>query len=73
MFVVNKLNDFENHQIVSSYENSLVAKIFMFTFFNTFNSCFFIAFANDFFDGLHLCKVGGDTDVKDDCFIALKS
>lgn len=28
--VGNKMNDFENHKILSSYENSYVAKFFMF-------------------------------------------
>ena len=39
-----KLNDFENHKIISSYENSLILKVFLFQFFNTFLSCIFIAF-----------------------------
>lgn len=54
--VGDKLNDFENHKILSSYENSLIAKVYMFTFFNTFNSCFFIAFLSGYFEELQLCK-----------------
>ena len=52
-----KLNEFENHRIIQTYENSLVFKIFAFTFINTFNSFIFLSFFNDLFPWLGLCKV----------------
>lgn len=52
-----KLNEFENHRIIQTYENSLVFKIFAFTFVNTFNSFIFLSFFNDLFPWLGLCKV----------------
>lgn len=52
-----KLNEFENHRITQSYENSLVFKIFAFTFVNTFNSFIFLSFFNGLFPWLGLCKV----------------
>lgn len=66
---MDKLNDFENHSILSSYENSLIAKVFMFTFFNTFNSVFFIAFVNSEFPELELCRFDKSQD--QNCFIQL--
>ncbi|KAJ5079890.1 ngep-related [Anaeramoeba ignava] len=42
--LVDKLNDYENHQTETSYQNSLIIKIFMFQFVNSFSSLFVIAF-----------------------------
>lgn len=39
-----KLNKLENHKSSQDYENSMIIKIFMFNFFNQFNSFFVIAF-----------------------------
>lgn len=55
--VSNVLNEYENHESFSSYESSLVIKIFLFQFVNTFNSCFIIAFLSDSFPSLDLCVV----------------
>jgi anoctamin-10 len=60
-----RFNNFENHKILSSYENSLIAKIFIFMFVNTFNSFFIIAFMNSYFATLGLCDIA--VGVKD-CF-----
>lgn len=60
-----KLNNFENHKILTSYENSLVSKVFLFQFFNLFNSCFFVAFLSDTFKELHFCEYEPG---KEDCF-----
>lgn len=51
-----KLNKFENHKLLSSYENSLVLKIFFFNFINTFFSLIFVAFFDSVFPLLNLCK-----------------
>ncbi|CAD8148836.1 unnamed protein product [Paramecium octaurelia] len=58
-------NSLENHKILSSYENSLVAKVFIFRFVNTFNSFFIISFLSSYFSSLELCKVN---DGISDCF-----
>jgi hypothetical protein len=39
-----KLNDFENHKTQTDYENALIAKSFIFKFFNSYNTLFYIAF-----------------------------
>ena len=64
--VGDKLNNYENHKILSSYENSLIAKVYMFTFFNTFNSCFLIAFLDSYFSQLQFCLFSPDQPP--DCF-----
>ena len=75
------MNDIENHKISTTYENSLIFKIFAFTFFNTFNSMIFISFFDSLFSDMNLCVVG----VKDklnankqkefdrDCFLVLST
>jgi len=59
------LNDYENHRTESQYENALIAKNFVFKFFNSFNSLFYIAFfkKNDTY-------VGGCVD--NDCLSELQ-
>jgi len=42
--VANILNEFENHRTPSQFENSLIAKTFLFKFINSYNSLFYIAF-----------------------------
>ena len=39
-----KLNDWENHETESSYNNALVVKLFLFQFVNSYNSLIYIAF-----------------------------
>ena len=60
-----KLNNYENHKLFSSYENSLVLKIFFFNFVNTFFSLIFVAFFNSVFPFLNLCKIN------DNCYDSL--
>lgn len=50
------LNDFENHRTDSAYKNALIWKGFLFKFVNSYNSLFYIAFAERFGYG-----VGGET------------
>ena len=59
-FVALKLNNYENHKLFSSYENSLVLKIFFFNFVNTFFSLVFVAFFNQVFPLLNLCKINNN-------------
>lgn len=39
-----KMTKIENHKLYSSFENSLVAKMFLFQFVNSFNSLIIIAY-----------------------------
>ena len=39
-----KLNDWENHETESSYNNALIIKLFLFQFVNSYNSLIYIAF-----------------------------
>ena len=41
------LNELENHRIRSDFENSLITKIFIFDFFNQFNSLILLAFVKE--------------------------
>ncbi|KAL4509164.1 hypothetical protein ABPG72_018095 [Tetrahymena utriculariae] len=73
------LSEKENHQTLMSYENSYISKIFMFTFCNTFNSCFIIAFFNDLFliergntTYIDFCK-SDSKDGQRDCFDVLRT
>lgn len=43
-FVSTFLNDFENHRTVTEHEDSMISKLTIFTFFNTYISFFYIAF-----------------------------
>jgi hypothetical protein len=76
-FIYNSLkdlfNDFENHKILSSYENSLIFKVFLFQFFNLFNSCFFIAFLSGYFPALELCRYNPNEAVPENCFTQLRN
>lgn len=63
------LNEFENHKFLSQYENSLVFKVFAFTFVNTFNSLVIISFMSALFPGLDICKVSTTGEI--DCFEAV--
>ncbi|KAJ6246988.1 ngep-related [Anaeramoeba flamelloides] len=44
--IVEKLNDWENHETDSDYENALILKLFLFQIVNTFTSLFCISFIN---------------------------
>ena len=71
--VGNALNNFENHKILPSYENSLIAKTFIFMFFNTFNTFFSIAFLSSYFSSLGLCDIQQGTETISNCFQSLSS
>ena len=63
------LNEYENHKILTLYENSLVFKIFAFTFVNTFNSLVIISFMSSLFPSLQICQ--NSTTGEEDCFNAV--
>jgi hypothetical protein len=46
-----KLNDWENHETDSIYNDSLATKLFMFQFVNSYNSLFYIAFLKNAVEG----------------------
>lgn len=48
-FVAVKLTNFENHKALSEFEDSLILKLFLFNFANTFNSYIVIAFIKPYF------------------------
>jgi Calcium-activated chloride channel len=48
-FVGKKFNFFENHKSNSSFEDSLIVKVFTFNFFNSLNSLFIIGFIKKIF------------------------
>eukprot|EP00479_Gromia_sphaerica_P001204 TRINITY_DN1136_c0_g1_i1.p1 TRINITY_DN1136_c0_g1~~TRINITY_DN1136_c0_g1_i1.p1 ORF type:complete len:342 (-),score=65.17 TRINITY_DN1136_c0_g1_i1:227-1252(-) len=45
-YVAVKMNNYENHQTQSDYENSLISKLFAFKFINSYNSLFYIRFCS---------------------------
>jgi len=45
-----KLNDYENHRTDTEYEDSLIAKTFVFQFVNSYASLFYIAFIKGYTD-----------------------
>lgn len=66
-FVVSALNDFENHRTQTEYEDSMITKLTLFSFFNSYISFFYIAFvagyipvvANDDSQGTTQCGLTG--------------
>ena len=60
-----RMTNFENHKYFNTYESSLVFKIFLFNFVNTFNSFLILAFFTSFFPGLDLCLVDPPKDYLD--------
>jgi hypothetical protein len=51
-----KLTEYENHRTETMYENSLIAKTFLFKFVNSYNSMFYVAFLKKFDTGALACK-----------------
>eukprot|EP00937_MAST-01D_sp_MAST-1D-sp2_P003260 g3260.t1 len=49
------LTDWENHRTNTEYENNLITKTFLFRFFNSYASFFWIAFMKRPFEGQCLC------------------
>jgi hypothetical protein len=54
-FLVIRLNKFVNHKYRSKFDNSLISKIFIFQFVNSFNSLFIIAFIKKYIPELGGC------------------
>jgi hypothetical protein len=50
-----RLTDYENHRTNTEYEDSLIAKTFIFQFVNSFSSLFYIAFVKPFMDQIDPC------------------
>lgn len=60
-----KLNDFENRRTDTEYEDSLIAKTFMFQFVNSYSPLFYIAFAKPFLADVDPCL--------DNCMVELQT
>jgi len=56
-----KLNDWENHKTQTQYEDSLIAKSFLFKFINSYNSLFYIAFFKRFDVAVESCPTDDPT------------
>ena len=48
--IARDLNNWENHRTNTAYENQLIVKTFLFRFFNSYASFFYIAFIRSWFD-----------------------
>ncbi|CAD8200754.1 unnamed protein product [Paramecium pentaurelia] len=74
-FIYNKVgqsfNVLENHKILSTYENSLVAKFTIFRFVNNFIQFFITSFLSSYFVQLKLCQV--NLSIPNDCFQILSN
>ncbi|CAD8121664.1 unnamed protein product [Paramecium sonneborni] len=64
-------NVLENHKILSTYENSLVAKFTIFRFVNNFIQFFITSFLSNYFVQLKLCQV--NLQITNDCFQILSN
>ena len=51
------LTDYENHRTETEYEDSLIAKTFIFQFINSFSPMFYIAFIKPFISDYDACLV----------------
>ena len=49
--IVRKLNDLENHEYQSDYDSSLILKRYVFEFFTSFGTLFYIAFLKSDLEG----------------------
>ena len=58
------LNDFENHRTVTEHEDSMISKLTIFTFFNTYISFFYIAFVAG---SMSVYTDGNDDAVSNQC------
>ena len=64
-----KFNDYENHENLQSYEDSLILKLFCFNFANTFNSMFIVAFVQPYTDIFGGCSGTSElADSNSNCF-----
>lgn len=65
-----KLTEYENHKTLINFENSLIIKLFLFNFCNTFNSYFTIAFVKPYLtDFFGKCVQQNENSIQGlDCF-----
>jgi len=56
-----RMNEWENHRTASDYQDSLLIKIFLFQFVNSYTSLYYIAFFK------RRTSLWGDPDLKDTC------
>lgn len=66
-------NFFENHKSLTSFEDSLILKIYGFGFFNTLNSLFIIAFMKKNWGTLGNCIASGNPPEELECFGELQT
>ena len=59
------MTGYENHKYFSGYESSLVFKIFLFNFVNTFNSFVILSFFTSWLPDIDLCLVDAPSDYLD--------
>ncbi|OQR84255.1 hypothetical protein ACHHYP_13660 [Achlya hypogyna] len=59
MNIAVKLNNYENHQTHTQYEDNLIAKAFLFQFVNSYASLFYIAFIKIYVDNCSSDDTGG--------------
>lgn len=73
-FVATQTNIFENHRLRKTYENSMIIKLFSFTFVNTFNSFFIISFMKGKSSAVYLSDcISGTSNNQLKCFSELGS
>lgn len=58
------LNDYENHRTDTEYEDSLIAKTFIFQYVNSFSSLFYIAFVKPYLGDMDPCLVSCMTELQ---------
>jgi Calcium-activated chloride channel len=63
-FIATSLTDYENHRTDTEYEDSMVIKIFIFQFVNSYGSMFYVAFIEQFTTFDDACST-------DQCFSSL--
>ena len=64
--VARRINDFENHRTETEYENALIVKTFVFEFFNSYSTLFYIAFVKA--NGASLFNAFGYTDADGEAY-----
>jgi hypothetical protein len=63
-YIAIKLTNFENHRTETEYEDSLIAKTFIFQFINSFSPMFYIAFVKPYIPEYDACLVNCMTELQ---------